>query len=59
MFYKLISGTKGLKPIEPAGALYMMVKIDLDNFPTFKSDIEFTESLMSEESVFCLPASVS
>merc|ERR1719397_48014 len=34
-----------------------MVKIDVDSFPDFPSDIEFTERLMTEESVFCLPAS--
>jgi len=37
----------------------MMVGIELDHFPGFTSDVEFTEKLMNEESVFCLPATVS
>ena len=59
MFYDLLSSMKGLEPIKPSGAMYMMVKIDVESFPDFPSDIEFTERLMTEESVFCLPASVS
>ena len=59
MFYDLLSNMKGLEPIKPSGAMYMMVKIDVESFPDFPSDIEFTERLMTEESVFCLPASVS
>lgn len=59
MFYELISSMKGLTPIKPSGAMYMMVKIELDCFPDFTSDTEFAERLMTEESVFCLPASVS
>jgi len=57
MFYELISSMKGLTPIKPSGAMYMMVKIELDCFPDFTSDTEFAERLMTEESVFCLPAS--
>lgn len=58
VFYDLMSNIKGLLPVKPFGAMYMMIKIDLDSFPDFESDITFTERLMSEESVFCLPASV-
>lgn len=58
MFYELLSSMKGLEPIKPSGAMYMMVRIDLDSFPDFANDIDFTERLMTEESVFCLPASV-
>jgi len=57
MFYELLSSMKGLEPIKPSGAMYMMVRIDLDSFPDFANDIDFTERLMTEESVFCLPAS--
>uniref|UniRef100_A0A0B7BD18 Aminotransferase class I/classII large domain-containing protein n=2 Tax=Arion vulgaris TaxID=1028688 RepID=A0A0B7BD18_9EUPU len=39
----------------PQGAMYMMVGIDMKSFP-FKSDVDFTEKMITEESVFCLPA---
>ena len=37
------------------GAMYMMVRIDMSRFPAFKNDLHFVESLVSEQSVFCLP----
>jgi len=30
----------------------------MECFPEFASDVEFTQSLVSDESVFCLPAQV-
>lgn len=45
----------GLKPIKPLGAMYMMVEIELHNFPEFNSDLQFVERLISEQSVMCLP----
>ena len=39
----------------PSGAMYLMVKIEIKNFPQFKSDLEFVERLVAEQSVFCLP----
>ncbi len=38
---------------------FFQVTIDLDNFPTLKTDIDFTKQLLIEESVFCLPGYVS
>lgn len=55
-FYKAMSDIKGLKPVMPAGAMYMMVGIEMECFPEFDSDVEFTQSLVSDQSVFCLPA---
>lgn len=46
---------KGLKPIQPAGAFYIMVHIEMKNFPAFHHDLHLVETLVSEESVFCLP----
>lgn len=31
----------------------------MEHFPEFENDVEFTERLISEQSVFCLPATVS
>lgn len=31
----------------------------MEFFPEFENDVEFTERLIAEQSVFCLPATVS
>lgn len=36
----------------------LQVGIEMDRFPDFKDDVDFTEHLVMEQSVFCLPASV-
>lgn len=50
-----LKAVPGLMPVMPQGAMYMMVRVDMSRFPDFKSDLEFVERLVSEESVFCLP----
>ena len=39
--------------------IFIQIGIDMKYFPTFKSDLDFTASLVSEQSVFCLPGKVS
>ena len=34
------------------------IGIDLHHYPEYQDDVEFTESLVTEQSVFCLPAKV-
>lgn len=55
---KGLSQVPGLKPVMPAGAMYLMVGIDISHFPEFKDDIDFTKQLLIEQSVFCLPGQV-
>merc|ERR1719278_2172315 len=50
-----LRGIPGLMPVMPQGAMYMMVRIDRTRFPGFKSDLQFVERLVAEQSVFCLP----
>uniref|UniRef100_A0A8D0GDS9 Tyrosine aminotransferase n=1 Tax=Sphenodon punctatus TaxID=8508 RepID=A0A8D0GDS9_SPHPU len=57
--YTALAAVPGLQPVRPAGAMYLMVGIDMEHFPEFENDVEFTEHLISEQSVFCLPATVS
>ena len=38
--------------------MYLMVKLDLKHLPGINSDLEFSQALIKEQSVFCLPASV-
>lgn len=52
-----LSSVPGLEPVRPSGAMYLMVGIEMDHFPEFKNDVDFTEHLVTEQSVFCLPAS--
>ncbi|XP_072926651.1 tyrosine aminotransferase [Hemitrygon akajei] len=54
--FNALAMVPGLRPIRPCGTMYMMVGVDIDNFPEFRSDIDFTEHLIMEQSVFCLPA---
>lgn len=54
-----LSKVPGLRPVMPRGAMYLLVELKVDEFPDIPDDRVFTEMLMSEESVFCLPAVVS
>ncbi|KAK2164059.1 hypothetical protein LSH36_69g02010 [Paralvinella palmiformis] len=55
--YETMSRIPGLNPVMPAGGMFMMVGIDMEKFQAFKDDVQFTERLVTEQSVFCLPAS--
>ena len=45
----------GLNPIMPKGAFYMMIGIDLKNFPGISSCLDFVERLTEEQSVLAFP----
>ena len=36
----------------------LQVGIDIDHFPGFENDVDFTERMVMEQSVFCLPTTV-
>lgn len=55
MAYSKLKLVQGLTPVQPSGAFYIMVRIDVARFPHFRNDLHFVESLVAEESVFCLP----
>ncbi|EDL11446.1 tyrosine aminotransferase, isoform CRA_d [Mus musculus] len=54
--YGALSAIPGLQPVRPSGAMYLMVGIEMEHFPEFENDVEFTERLIAEQSVHCLPA---
>ncbi|XP_060552086.1 tyrosine aminotransferase-like isoform X2 [Ruditapes philippinarum] len=56
LFYEKISKIPGLTPVMPQGAMYMMIGIKMEHFTEYLNDVEFTEALVTEQSVFCLPA---
>ncbi|CAG2120499.1 unnamed protein product, partial [Medioppia subpectinata] len=53
--YNALKEMPGLHPIMPSGAMYIMVRVVMEYFPEFESDLHLVEALVSEESVFCLP----
>lgn len=53
--YAILKDVPGLKPLMPQGAMYMMIAIDINNFPDFDDEMDFVQSLVAEQSVFCLP----
>jgi tyrosine aminotransferase len=53
-----LDGVPGLTPVMPRGAMYLMVGIDPAKFKDIKNDVDFTQKLLREQSVFCLPAIV-
>lgn len=56
--YEKLRQLPGLIPRKPSGAMYMMVGLDLKYFPGIKTDLDFVQMLIKENSVFCLPASI-
>jgi tyrosine aminotransferase len=50
-----MTGVPGLKVVEPQGAMYVMIGIDPAAFKDIADDMEFTQKLLTEESVFMLP----
>ncbi len=50
-----LSKVQGLTVIEPQGAMYVMVGIDMESFADIGSDLQFCERLLQEEAVFVLP----
>ncbi|KAG0258746.1 hypothetical protein DFQ27_004475 [Actinomortierella ambigua] len=54
----ILSKVPGLKVIVPQGAMYVMIAINIAEFKDIPNDIIFTEKLLGEESVMCLPGSV-
>nr|AHM92294.1 tyrosine aminotransferase [Rousettus leschenaultii] len=54
--YEALAAIPGLRPVRSSGAMYIMVEIQMEHFPEFENDVEFTEQLFVEQSVQCLPA---
>ncbi|KAI8899183.1 pyridoxal phosphate-dependent transferase [Globomyces pollinis-pini] len=52
---KLLSNIPGITVVAPQGAMYLMLKINIEEFKGFKDDVEFVEGLVREQSVLCLP----
>ncbi|EDW75400.1 uncharacterized protein Dwil_GK20156 [Drosophila willistoni] len=55
--YNMLKQVRGLNPVMPNGAMYMMIGVLIQHFPKFKDDVHFVQELVNEQSVFCLPGS--
>lgn len=53
--FEKLSTMDGLEPIMPAGAMYMMVRVDVEKLKDIADDVAFTEKLFAEEAVMVLP----
>ena len=51
-----LGAVEGLTPVQPRGAMYVMVGLDAERFGV-ADDVEFAQLLLEEESVFVLPGS--
>jgi tyrosine aminotransferase len=56
--FDALSSIDGVEPIRSTGAMYCMVRIQMELFPDFQSDVEWIQALLNEEFVFVLPGSV-
>ncbi|XP_030382218.1 tyrosine aminotransferase [Scaptodrosophila lebanonensis] len=57
MAYRALKKVRGLNPVMPKGAMYMMIGISIEHFPALKDDVHFVQEMVNEQSVFCLPGS--
>ena len=55
---RALSRARGLSIASPpAGAMYVLVRIDGDILPDFSNEVEFSQALLREENVLVLPGS--
>ena len=50
-----LSQVEGLSPVQPHGAMYVMVGIVVSKFKDIEDDLDFTAKLLAEKSVFVVP----
>ncbi|KJE96524.1 tyrosine aminotransferase [Capsaspora owczarzaki ATCC 30864] len=55
--YEMLGKIDGLVPIMPQGTMYFMVGIQIEKFKDIANDMDFVQKLVTEQSVFALPAS--
>jgi tyrosine aminotransferase len=56
---KEVTKINGLVPVNPQGAMYMMVGIEIEKFKDIESGVDFCAKLLDEENVVCLPGEVT
>jgi len=54
--YERTSHIRGLEPVKAQAAMYMMIRIHLDDFIDISDDIDFCKKFLAEECVLTFPA---
>ena len=54
--FEIFDKIDGLHPIRAKGAMYMMIKIVIDQFKDIKDDVDFCKKMLIEERVFLMPS---
>jgi tyrosine aminotransferase len=50
-----VRGIPGLRAVEPQGAMYVMIGVDVARFPGIADDVDFAAKLLHEENIVVLP----
>jgi tyrosine aminotransferase len=50
--FSRLSGIRGIQPIQAKAAMYMMVRINIEDFEDIADDVDFCKKLLNEQ--FCL-----
>ena len=51
-----LQAIRGVTPIKSSAAMYMMVRIDFDEFKDFESDVDFCSKFLQEQNVLTYPS---
>lgn len=54
--YEKISAIRGLEPIRSKAAMYMMIKINFDEFDDIEDDVDFCKKMLHEECILAFPS---
>ncbi len=54
----ILAHVPGITPVRTYGTMYLTVLIDLEHFDKFKSDVDFAQNLICEQSLYCFPGSM-
>lgn len=54
--FKALSGIRGVTPLKAKAAMYMMVKIDLEEFEGIADDVDFCVKLLHEQCCLVFPS---
>jgi tyrosine aminotransferase len=54
--FERLSTIRGIKPIKSSAAMYMMVKIEIDEFQGIADDIDFCKKLLADQNCLTFPS---
>eukprot|EP00484_Ammonia_sp_Unknown_P019108 CAMPEP_0197031618 /NCGR_PEP_ID=MMETSP1384-20130603/10572_1 /TAXON_ID=29189 /ORGANISM="Ammonia sp." /LENGTH=546 /DNA_ID=CAMNT_0042461175 /DNA_START=45 /DNA_END=1685 /DNA_ORIENTATION=+ len=58
LLYNALNDIEALKPIKGRGAIFLMVKIEVNKLHGIKNDIDFANKLLREQGVLVLPGTI-